>query len=272
MQINFHLPEACAAGSEEKRERTGAGGEERKEPPLHQPAVRIWLQPSLEWLKRGTTRAREGERGKLGPGMNPQPPGGERKAWAEKNKLLLAASLTSGPGAAGEAGKMLKTCPLRRCFAGGWRLRLLGAPREPKTDPKDANEGRVSPRRGGCRTPSCISTMLGAPPYRCGGDICRAGDNQNRERVAEGGRAGGERRRQDQGRSAALPSLPSPAAVADPSALFLCRNPPFSGKSANVAVKRHPQGQLEPRGALKGTAGGSSQPSFGIWVLPTLLG
>jgi len=76
----------------------------------------------------------------MGPGMHPQSLSSKRKAWTEKNKPLLAASLASGRDPAGEAGKVPKMCPLWRCFAGRWRLRLLGAHQEPTTDPRNATE------------------------------------------------------------------------------------------------------------------------------------
>lgn len=100
--------------------------------------------------------------------------------------------------------------------------------------------------------------MLAAPSDPCGMDSYGAGDNIYGT-LGACGQARGERCCQDQGRPAALPSLP-PAVVPKSSALLLCRNPPFSERSANVAVAvawHLGQGQLEPGGSVGSLEGQS---------------
>lgn len=137
MQINFHLPEACAASSEEKRQRTGERGL-RKEPPRHQPAVRIWLQPSLEQRKRGTARARERKDRSWheSPATEQQ-----EKSMGRKEQAAPCCIADIRARSCRRGRKDAQNVPSPEVFCCGWRLRSLGALQEPTTGPKNANEG-----------------------------------------------------------------------------------------------------------------------------------
>lgn len=109
----------------------------RKEPPLHQPAVRIWLQPSPEWQKRGTARAGEGERKDRSwhesPATEQQEKSMGRKEQAPPCCITYLRVRSHRRGRKGAPN-----VPAWRCFAGGWRL--LDAPQESTAGPKNANE------------------------------------------------------------------------------------------------------------------------------------